>query len=163
MRLVGFLRPPDVGDIGLVKVSFADYLERLSEEDDCDYLDDNMDDLWVRPTGVIDEVLIQHLRQGPAKQRWIEAWMSLVKLIGQLPALRDLVYTSAEQIPSCLPSILHQHHPSCRLHVTIFDLRSLHQPNGSPHDIDPDEFKLVTSPCLYSITFYNSPLIGMDL
>jgi hypothetical protein len=80
-----------------------------------------------------------------------EAWLPLAHFFAQLPALKDLIYACTNQIPICILSSLHQHHSNCRLHVLTFSLRSLYQPKDSPHDIDPDEFVLATSPCLHSI------------
>jgi hypothetical protein len=80
-----------------------------------------------------------------------EAWLPLAHFFDQLPALKDLIYACTDQIPICILSSLHRYHPNCRLHVHTFSLRSLYQPKDSPHDIDPDEFVLATSPCLHSI------------
>jgi hypothetical protein len=91
-----------------------------------------------------------------------EAWLPLAHFFDQLPALKDLIYACTDQIPIFILSSLHQHHPNCRLHVLTFSLRSLYQPKDSPHDIDPEEFVLATSPCLQSIvvSFYGYDPIG---
>ncbi|KAH6844613.1 hypothetical protein B0I37DRAFT_343081 [Chaetomium sp. MPI-CAGE-AT-0009] len=93
---------------------------------------------------------------GPAlsteqKQAQHEAWLPFAQFLGQLPALSDLVYACTHQIPPCVLGALHQHHPKSRLHIDAFDLRSLYQERDQLHDIDPDDFALATSPCLYSL------------
>ncbi|KAK4247598.1 hypothetical protein C7999DRAFT_14412 [Corynascus novoguineensis] len=80
-----------------------------------------------------------------------EAWLPFARFLGQLPALKDLVYACTHQIPLCVLTALHQHHPKSRLHLHTFSLRSLYQYKDELHDIHPDEFALATSPCLYSI------------
>ncbi|KAL2194058.1 hypothetical protein P885DRAFT_80586 [Corynascus similis CBS 632.67] len=80
-----------------------------------------------------------------------EAWLPFGRFLGQLPALKDLVYACTHQIPLCVLTALHQHHPKSRLHLQTFSLRSLYQYKDELHDIHPDEFALATSPCLYTI------------
>ena len=80
-----------------------------------------------------------------------EAWLPFASFLGQLPALKDLVYACTHQVSACLLAALHKHHPRSRLHVRTFSLRSLYQKSDQLHDIDPDELALATSPCLYSI------------
>ena len=79
------------------------------------------------------------------------AWLPFARFLGQLPALKDLVYACTHQVPACLLAALHEHHPQSRLHVRTFCLRSLYQERDQLHGIDPDELTLATSPCLYSI------------
>ncbi|KAK3290940.1 uncharacterized protein B0H64DRAFT_410974 [Chaetomium fimeti] len=85
------------------------------------------------------------------KQAQHEAWLPFARFLGQLPALTDLVYTCVPQIPPCVVTALHQHHPRCRLHIDAFGLDSLCQKRDQLRDIDPDDFALATSPCLYSV------------
>lgn len=85
------------------------------------------------------------------KQTHNESWQPLAEFIGQLPGLKDMMFTCDHPMPSCLLKALHQHHPRSRLHVYDFDLRSLYQDPDNLHDIDPDEFALITSPCLHTI------------
>ncbi len=85
------------------------------------------------------------------KQEQNEAWLPLAQFLDQLPKLKDLIYACKNQIAVCILLSLHQYHPNSRLHVHTFSLRSLYQPRDRPHDIDPVEFVLATSPCLYSI------------
>ncbi|KAL2118669.1 hypothetical protein VTJ04DRAFT_8329 [Mycothermus thermophilus] len=95
--------------------------------------------------------------QTPAqKQAQNKAWLPFAQFLARLTGLTDLVYSCTEQIPACVLSVLRQHHRSSRLHVSTFSLRSLYQPvpqarEGAPR-IDPDEYALLTSPCLYSIS-----------
>ncbi|KAK2836995.1 hypothetical protein FQN49_006515 [Arthroderma sp. PD_2] len=84
-----------------------------------------------------------------------EAWFPLALFIAQLPGLKDLIYACPDQIPRCILSTLHQHHPNSRLHISHFLLRSLSQPRGGTPVICPDDLALATSPCLYSITVPN--------
>lgn len=63
-----------------------------------------------------------------------------------------MIHACINQVPICILSFMHQSHPNCRVHVHSFSLRSLHQPkDGSPHDIELDDFVLATSPCLSNI------------
>ena len=93
------------------------------------------------------------------KGRQEDVWFPFAQFIGQLPGLKDLIYGCAEQVPRCILSKLHESLPNTRLHIPLFSLRSLFQSKGDPQDIDPDEFTLATSPCLYSITV---PCYGYD-
>ncbi len=79
------------------------------------------------------------------------AWLPFARFLGQLPALKDLVYACTHQMPACVLAALHEHHPRSRLHVRRFTLRSLYQKRDQLHDIDSEELALATSPCLYSI------------
>jgi len=76
-----------------------------------------------------------------------DAWMPVVELIQQLPALADLVYNCTNQFPACVLKALHQDRPHCRLHMETFKFRSL-------NDAEADllEFALAKSPSLYSIS-----------
>jgi hypothetical protein len=85
------------------------------------------------------------------KQTQNEAWLPFTKFLGHLPALTDLVYACIHQMPPCVLTALQKHHPKSRLHIDSFNLRSLRQKGHQLHDIDPDDFALVTSPCLYSL------------
>ncbi|KAL6405155.1 hypothetical protein AUP68_11999 [Ilyonectria robusta] len=79
-----------------------------------------------------------------------EAWQPLSDLILKL-SLTDLVYACSHQIPPCILRTLHAHSLETRLHMHTFSLRSLYQHRDRPRDIDPDEYLLVTSPCLHSV------------
>ncbi|KAH6980756.1 hypothetical protein BKA56DRAFT_685672 [Ilyonectria sp. MPI-CAGE-AT-0026] len=83
------------------------------------------------------------------KQTMEEAWQPLSDLILKL-SLTDLVYACSHQIPPCILRTLHAHSLETRLHMHTFSLRS-YQHRDRPRDIDPDEYLLVTSPCLYSV------------
>lgn len=80
-----------------------------------------------------------------------EAWLPFARFLGRLPGLTDLVYSCLHQVPACILMASHQHHPSSRLHVRTFSLRSLYQELNQLHDIDPDGFALAAPPCLYSL------------
>ncbi|KAK4205163.1 hypothetical protein QBC40DRAFT_249554 [Triangularia verruculosa] len=60
------------------------------------------------------------------KQEQNEVWQPFADFLGQLPALRDLVYSCTHQIAPCVLAALHQHHPKSRLHMKAFSLRSLY-------------------------------------
>lgn len=85
------------------------------------------------------------------KQVQNEAWLPLARFLARLSGLKDLIYAAFDQVPTCILSSLQQHHPSSRLHVHTFSLRSLFQLKDRSQDIDPDEYVLTTSPCLYSM------------
>jgi hypothetical protein len=75
------------------------------------------------------------------------AWSPLISLISSLSHLTDLTYGCDNQVPPCLLHALHRHHPTCRLDIRTFRLRSLREPIT-----DPNELALVTSPCLHSLS-----------
>ncbi|KAI1383331.1 uncharacterized protein F4822DRAFT_73777 [Hypoxylon trugodes] len=77
-----------------------------------------------------------------------QRWHPMADLIRRLPSLEDLVYRGPNQFPPCLLQVLHEHRPTCRLHIDHFGIRSLLQ---QPPTLDPYELMLATSPCLYSI------------
>ncbi|KAL2115193.1 hypothetical protein VTJ04DRAFT_10856 [Mycothermus thermophilus] len=85
------------------------------------------------------------------KQVLSEAWLPFVAFLEKLPGLKDLVYACANPVPLCVLTTLHQHHPKSRLHVHTFVLRSLYQHWNNLHDVDPDEYALLTSPVLSTI------------
>ncbi|KFZ02497.1 hypothetical protein V500_00163 [Pseudogymnoascus sp. VKM F-4518 (FW-2643)] len=84
-----------------------------------------------------------------------EAWQPLAGLIGQLAGLQDLVWAYRSRLPRCILSVADA--MSCRLHMHSFYLSSLIQHRDHLRDVDPDEFALATSSCLYSIVvpFHN--------
>ncbi|KAH6892536.1 hypothetical protein B0T10DRAFT_594311 [Thelonectria olida] len=87
------------------------------------------------------------------RKRHDEAWLPVAQLCRALPGLRDILYTSLSQMPRCLLSALHDAHPTSRLHMQAFNLRSLGpHPDDQPQAVDPDELALATSPCLFSLT-----------
>lgn len=91
-------------------------------------------------------------RLAPVEQqigRVDEDWHPLADLIKRLPRLTDLIYHCPRLIPPCLLQALHEHQPRCRLHIDDF---RLHNSATQPPFVDPHEFMVVTSPCLYSIT-----------
>ena len=73
-------------------------------------------------------------------------WLPLANMTRQLFALSDMFYSCSDQFPPCLLRALHEVAPKCRLHVSTFKLRSLH--DGI---LDRHEHELITSPCLYSV------------
>lgn len=78
-----------------------------------------------------------------------EAWQPLAEFIGQLAGLQDLVWAYSARLPRCILSVSDA--MICRLHMHRFRLRSLIQHHDHLRDVDPDEFALATSSCLYSI------------
>jgi hypothetical protein len=78
-----------------------------------------------------------------------EAWVSLSRFISQLSGLQDLVWAYGSHIPQSVLSVVSAR--GSRLHMHCFHLSSLVQQRDNPQPIDPDDYALVTSPCLYSI------------
>jgi hypothetical protein len=78
-------------------------------------------------------------------------WQKLNDFIQRFPALQEITWGCAEQIPRCVLKYLHTSLPQCRLHMRNFSLRSLVQPPQISIQVDPHELEIVTSPCLYSI------------
>jgi hypothetical protein len=87
----------------------------------------------------------------PENRAWLnEAWMPF-PLFTQGLHLKDLIWASPSQVPLCVLSMLHVNMPFCRLHVHMFDLRSMHCESGSTPVIEESERILATSPSLHSI------------
>ncbi|KFX88309.1 hypothetical protein O988_09065 [Pseudogymnoascus sp. VKM F-3808] len=78
-----------------------------------------------------------------------EAWQPLADFIGQLSGLQDVVWAYGGKLPRCILSVVDA--MSCRLHMHRFRFHSLIQHRDHLRDVDPDEFALATSSCLYSI------------
>lgn len=78
-----------------------------------------------------------------------KAWQPLADFISQLTGLQDLVWAYSARLPRCILSVADA--MSCRLHMHRFRLHSLIQHRDHLRDVDPDEFALATSSCLYSI------------
>lgn len=121
---------------------------------------DNFLDLPKQP--VHHDGLTEQPETKQAKDLQNQMWEPLAALLCALPALTDLVYACLDQVPPCLLTALHENHPHCRLHVHTFSLRSLFQSKDKLRDIDPDEFLLATSPCLYSLAMFTSPGYDTD-
>lgn len=75
------------------------------------------------------------------------AWELLASMIEKCKNLTDLIWICWNQLPPCLLRVIHHYHPTCRLDVRSFRLRSLRDPVTDPHELD-----LIQSPCLYSIS-----------
>ncbi len=86
-----------------------------------------------------------------------QPWIPLAHFISRLSGLKDLVWACENQLPPCLLSTIHEHHPRSRLHIHTFSLRSLYQNKDHLHDIDPDEFAIASSPCLTSLAVSHNP------
>ncbi|KAK1839261.1 hypothetical protein CCHR01_18123 [Colletotrichum chrysophilum] len=86
-----------------------------------------------------------------------EFWKPLAKLIERLPRLKELLYACPNQFPPCLLAALHEHHPSCRLHLRNFHLHSIKDRHGLAAVLDAEEtdheLRLASSPCLHSIRY----------
>ncbi|ETS85763.1 hypothetical protein PFICI_03788 [Pestalotiopsis fici W106-1] len=159
VKVIGFM-PPDSLEteedwvvslkVAVERSARYDREERAGEGSD----HDGFFDPPVEPVMV--DVAESHLDTQEAKKQHNEAWQPFADFISRLPALRDLVYSCADQVPPCLLAALHQHHPQSRLHVHTFALRSLLQKHDEIRDIDLDEYALITSPCLYSVLLYTS-------
>jgi hypothetical protein len=79
-------------------------------------------------------------------------WQPLARFLLRCPGLKHFIWASTHQIPRCILDHLQQQLPSCRLHINTFSLRSLYQWRNQLHDIDADEYALVTFPSLSSIS-----------
>ena len=82
-----------------------------------------------------------------------EPWLALARLIGRLPALKDLVW-GFRNMPQPVLTAVHAA-GACRLHMHGFWLDSV-VVSRSGHDaqvvdVDPDDYALATSPALSSI------------
>ncbi|KAK3303738.1 uncharacterized protein B0T15DRAFT_569218 [Chaetomium strumarium] len=80
------------------------------------------------------------------KQAQHEAWLPFAQFLSKLPGLTDLVYSCTHQVPACVLTALHNHHPKSRLHMSTFSLRSLYQERDQLCDIDADDIRTVCEP-----------------
>lgn len=152
VKVVGYMPLLQANEAGEEREVAAAFQPVTFEDEDEDESDSDEDDFCKPSKGLIEEFYgASPLLTHEEKQEQNEAWLPLAQFLDQLPALKDLIYACTDQIPICILSSLHQHHPNSRFHVHTFSLRSLYQPKDRPHDIDPDEFVLATSPCLHSI------------
>jgi hypothetical protein len=78
-------------------------------------------------------------------------WQPLADFLPCLFILKHLIWAATDQIPRCILDVLHSQLPGTLLHVNTFSLRSFYQWSDQTHDIDVDEYALVTSPSLSSI------------
>ncbi|KAK2877788.1 hypothetical protein FQN49_001186 [Arthroderma sp. PD_2] len=83
-------------------------------------------------------------------------WIPFAKLLGRLSRLADLVYLHSKRFPLCMLEALHASIPRCKLYLHSFALSSIIR-GGRPDDY---EYKVVTSPSLYSIGVVFSRLNG---
>ncbi|KAL4925283.1 uncharacterized protein BDV17DRAFT_300445 [Aspergillus undulatus] len=88
-----------------------------------------------------------------------EDWECVARFLAQLSNLKDLLWAWDTLFPFSLLEVLHQKLPHCRLHDRAFELPSLHQHAGHPHDIDQRDYALATSPNLSSVLV---PISGFD-
>ena len=132
-------REPDDGDEDRLIREWTRNYDAVGDGLDIDILDDRFAHLTT------------DTQSSEGVQEEDEAWRPLARFISKLPALRDLVYACSNQFSPCLLDALHGSLPSCRLHILTFDLRSLHCERAPPETVDPYEYTLATSPCLYSI------------
>ncbi|KAK4203621.1 hypothetical protein QBC40DRAFT_274637 [Triangularia verruculosa] len=80
-------------------------------------------------------------------------WSPLADLLGQLPALVDLIYECPTQFPRCLLKALEtKTQNQTRLHIRTFKLRMLEGPSSTQTIArDSYELALIKSPCIHSI------------
>ncbi|KFA49965.1 hypothetical protein S40293_10481 [Stachybotrys chartarum IBT 40293] len=112
------------------------------------------DDAWdpCRPPRELIVVTRVSTQDDPAEtERCEKAWSPLHIFISKLPGLTDLVHACSDHISPGLLASLHQHHPSSRLHMHNFMLRSFCRAWNDERPVDPDDVAIITSPCLYSL------------
>lgn len=76
-------------------------------------------------------------------------WALLAQFILGLRHITDLYYSCSNQLPPCLLQTIHRAHPSCRLHVNSFRLRSLWD-----SALDSHEMSQAILPCFSSVKRY---------
>ncbi|KAK4446882.1 hypothetical protein QBC34DRAFT_143859 [Podospora aff. communis PSN243] len=77
-------------------------------------------------------------------------WVQLTDFIDKLSGLRDLAWAYSAYFPSSVLSSVHQR--GCRLHMESFLPKSLVQDRNNPTAVHPDDYALISSPSLYSIS-----------
>lgn len=157
------------GYMSLVKENEADkknevdsaFQWKISTEEDEFETEHDEDDFFEPSRDLLEDPRIASpLVTHEEKEERNKEWLSFARFLEQISHLQDLIYACTHQIPMCILTSLHQYHPSTRLHVHTFSLRSLCHLKDRPHDIDPDEFVLITSPCLYSIVVLYSDYLS---
>ncbi|KAF2013526.1 hypothetical protein BU24DRAFT_483303 [Aaosphaeria arxii CBS 175.79] len=79
-------------------------------------------------------------------------WRKFAAFIRTLPVLKELVWVSFDQVPRCLLDVLHTECVNVTLHVLTFSIRSVYQGTTEYGEVDPDEYALISSPNLVSIS-----------
>ncbi|KJR87764.1 uncharacterized protein SPSK_07223 [Sporothrix schenckii 1099-18] len=87
-------------------------------------------------------------------------WQALAGLMRELPALRDVIWTSWHMPRAVLEAAQMPRAHMCRLHMSgcAFQLRSLIYERDRPRSISADDYALMTSPALYSVSARVEPL-----
>ncbi|KJZ73142.1 hypothetical protein HIM_07526 [Hirsutella minnesotensis 3608] len=89
-----------------------------------------------------------------------DIWRAFAQMLATFTGLRDFTFASGEQLPRCILAILHTLYPHPRLHMPLFDLRSLRCfRDDAPRDIDEHELNIATSPCLWSLASRHAPCV----
>lgn len=91
-------------------------------------------------------VFVTDLPDGSAEEVE-QVWSSLAVVIQKCKYITDLIWVCRNQLPPCLLHALDQCHPSCRLDLRTFRLRSLRDPVTNSHELD-----LIQSRHLHSIS-----------
>lgn len=89
-------------------------------------------------------------------------WQTLVAFVRQLPALCMMIWGAYERIPCNILEHLNRKAPRCHLEIRNLQLRDLGSSVIQTGKMEPDRLKLVTSPCLYSITMQHDDAGGRD-
>ena len=152
VKVVGYMRLIQEDEADEEKEVVSTFSSKVSAEDDDGEGEAKEDDFYIPSKAFFREVNIPSPRvtRNEEEER-NKGWLPLAGFFEQLPYLQDLIYACTHQIPICILTSLHQYHPNSHLHVHTFNLRSLCHPKSHPQDIDPNEYALVTSPCLYAI------------
>lgn len=152
VKVVGYMQLIQEDEADEEKEVASAFPSKVSTEEDHGESEADEDDFYRPSKALFQEPSIPSpLVTSNEEQERNKGWLPLARFLEQLPYLRDLIYACTHQIPICILKSLHQYHPNSRLHVHTFKLRSLCHAKSHPQDIDPNEFALVTSPCLYAI------------
>lgn len=161
MKVVGYMSLVQEVEAGKERQAGSDFQSKISTEEVEVQIGNDEDDFYEPSKDLLEDPRsASPLVTCEEKEERNNGWLPLALFLEQVPQLQDLIYACTHQIPICILTSLHQYHPSTRLHVHTFSLRSLCYPKDRPHDINPDEFVLITSPCLYSIVVLYSDYVS---
>ncbi|GAM90283.1 hypothetical protein ANO11243_083250 [Dothideomycetidae sp. 11243] len=144
------LKPTSSEDLATALVEWTRILERRSSlryvrclqigPDSKPYGSDNRDDLG-------DRVPATWTRQF-GRRTDISEWSALADFIQRLEGLADVTWALNDSFPDCVLKLI----LGCRLHLHDFCSRSLIVLQGGSLIVSEDDLKVLTSPCLYSIS-----------
>jgi hypothetical protein len=131
----------------------AHYRKTELERQDSEVGDDNLDedDAFFKPGAFAMHIGLESYFTKENRASANILWRPFADFLSTLPGLKDLIWSSTDQVPYCILDTLHVKLPRTRLRVHTFSLHSLCKMPYRHADIDSDEYALASSPNLFSV------------